>query len=248
VRGQHDAIEDQRGAGKTLKEAGAAVGLEARDIEAVDDSGRDKAGKAVADLPGGPDLLKAAFASDKGVDNEPVATRDGGYVWFEVTDVEQARQQGFDEVKGDVEAAMRKEALEKALSAKAKELVEQLRAGKPIDNLAGELGLQIRHVTDVKRANRPDFAPATIVQFFEAPPRGAGSAPVEGGQLVFFVAETSAPKFDPASPEVLSIAEQLKPALVNDVLEQYVGGLEKALGVDINQKALQAAIGGDGEK
>jgi len=32
------------------------------------------------------------------------------------------------------------------------------------------------------------------------------------------------------------------------VLEQYVGGLEKALGVDINQKALQAAIGGDGEK
>jgi peptidyl-prolyl cis-trans isomerase D len=237
-----------RGAGKTLKEAGAAVGLEARDIEAVDDSGRDKAGKAVADLPGGPDLLKAAFASDKGVDNEPVATRDGGYVWFEVTDVEQARQQGFDEVKGDVEAAMRKEALEKALSAKAKELVEQLRAGKPIDNLAGELGLQIRHVTDVKRANRPDFAPATIVQFFEAPPRGAGSAPVEGGQLVFFVAETSAPKFDPASPEVLSIAEQLKPALVNDVLEQYVGGLEKALGVDINQKALQAAIGGDGEK
>ena len=248
VRGQHDAIEDQRGAGKTLKEAGAGVGLETRDIEVVDDFGRDKAGKAVADLPGGPELLKAAFASDKGVDNEAVATRDGGYVWFEVTDVEQARQQGFEEVKGAVEAAMRKEALEKALSAKAKELVEQLRAGKPIDNLAGELGLQIRHVADVKRANRPDFAPATIVQFFEAPPRGAGSAPVEGGQLVFFVAESSAPKFDPASPEVLSIAEQLKPALVNDVLEQYVGGVEKALGVDINQKALQAAIGGDGDK
>ena len=179
------------------------MGLEARDIEAVDDSGRDKAGKAVADLPGGPELLKAAFASDKGVDNEAVATRDGGYVWFEVTDVEQARQQGFDEVKGEVEAAMRKEALEKALSAKAKELVEQLRAGKPIDNLAGELGLQIRHVADVKRANRPDFSPATIVQFFEAPPRGAGSAPVEGGQLVFFVAESATPKFDPASPEVL---------------------------------------------
>jgi peptidyl-prolyl cis-trans isomerase D len=248
VRGQHDAIEEQRSAGKPLKEAATAVGLETRDIEAVDDLGRDRAGKPVADIPSGPELLKAAFASDKGVDNEAVATRDGGYVWFEVTDVEQARQQSFDEVKGEVEAAMRKEALEKALSAKAKELVEQLRAGKPIDNLAGELGLQIRRVTEVKRANRPDYAPSTIVQFFEAPPHGAGSAPVEGGQLVFFVAESTAPKFDPAAPEAVSIAEQLKPALANDVLEQYVGGLEKALGVDISQKALQAAIGGDGDK
>jgi len=248
VRGQHDAIEDQRSAGKTLKEAAAAVGLETRDIDAIDDLGRDKAGKPVPDLPGGPELLKAAFASDKGVDNEAVATRDGGYVWFEVTDVEQARQQSFDEVKGEVQAAMRKEALEKALSAKAKELVEQLRAGKPIDNLAGEIGLQIRHVTGVKRANRSDYAPSTIVQFFEVPPRGAGSAPAEGGQLVFFVAESVTPKFDPTSPEVLSIAEQLKPALANDVLEQYVGGLEKALGVDINQKALQTALGGDGDK
>jgi len=35
--------------------------LETRDIEAVDDAGRDKAGKAVADLPGGPELLKAVF-------------------------------------------------------------------------------------------------------------------------------------------------------------------------------------------
>ncbi len=248
VHAQHDAIEDQRAAGKTLKEAGAAVGLATRDIEAVDDAGRDKSGKAVADIPGGPELLKAVFASDKGVDNEAVATRDGGYVWFEVTGVEQARQQTFDEVKSDVEAAMRKEALEKALSAKAKELVEQLRAGKPIDNLAGELGLQIRHVTGVKRANRPDYSPATIVQFFEAPPHGAGSAPVEGGQLVFFVAEDATPKFDPASPEVSTIVEQLKPALANDVLEQYVGGLEKALGVEIDQKALQAAIGGDTDK
>ena len=248
VRAQHDAIEDQRSAGKTLKEAAAAVGLEARDIDAIDDLGRDKSGKTVADLPGGPELLKAAFASDKGVDNEAVATRDGGYVWFEVTAVEQARQQSFEEVKGDVEAAMRKDALDRALSAKAKELVEQLRGGKPIDNLSGELGLPIQHVTGVKRANRSDFAPATILQFFEAPPHGAGSTAVDGGQLIFYVAEDVTPKFDPASPEAASIAEQLKPALVNDVLEQYVGGLEKTLGVEINQKALQSAVGGDGEK
>lgn len=248
VRGLHDAIEDQRSAGKTLAESAKAVGLETRAIEPIDDMGRDKAGNAVADVPGGPDLLKAAFASDKGVDNEAVTTRDGGYVWFEVTDVEQARQQSYEEVKSQVEAAMRKEAEQKALSAKAKELVEQLRGGKPIDNLSGELGIPVKHVADLKRANRADFAPSTIIQFFEVPLHGAGSVAVEGGQLLFVVTEATTPKFDPGSTEVQAIAEQLRPALQNDVLEQYVGGLEKALNVEINQKALQAALGGDSEK
>jgi len=123
IRKLHDAIEDQRAAGKTLKEAAAAVGLATRELDSVDDMGHDKSGAAVADLPGGPDLVKAAFASDKGVDNEAVATKDGGYVWFEVTDIEQARQRSFEEVKGEVEAALRREAAEKALTAKANELV-----------------------------------------------------------------------------------------------------------------------------
>ncbi len=248
VRRLHDAIEEQRSAGKTLAEAAKAVGLETRDVEPVDETSRGKSGTPVSDLPGGAELLKAAFASDKGVDNEAVATRDGGYVWFEVTDVEQARQQSFEEVKAQVEATMRKEAEQKALSAKANDLVEQLRNGKPIDNLAGELGLAVKRVTDVKRANRSDLASSTIVQFFEAPLHGAGSVAVEGGQLVFVVTESTTPKFDPASPEALAIAEQLRPAIQNDVLEQYVGGLEKAFSVQINQKALESALGGESDK
>jgi peptidyl-prolyl cis-trans isomerase D len=248
VRRLHDAIEEQRSAGKALAETAKAVGLETREIGPLDDQGHDKSAAAVADVPGGADLLKAAFASDKGVDNEAVSPREGGYVWFEVTEIEQARQQSFDEVKAQVEATMRKEAEQKALTAKANELVDQLRGGKPIDNLAGELGLQVKHAADLKRANRPDFAPSTIIQFFEVPLHGAGAVAVDGGQLVFVVTESTQPKFDPASPEIQAIAEQLRPALQNDVLEQYVGGLEKALNVQINQKALEAALGGEAEK
>jgi peptidyl-prolyl cis-trans isomerase D len=249
IRRIHDAIEEQRGAGKTLAETAQAVGLQTREIDSLDDLGRDKAGKAVAgEIPGGQELIKAVFASDKGVDNEAVATKDGGYVWFDVTEVEQSRQKNFDEVKGEVEAAMQREAEQKALTAKANELVEQLRGGKPIDNLSGELGLPLRHIADVKRANRPDYTAATIVQFFDVPAHGAGATPVEGGQLVFFVTSATTPPFDPKSAETLALVEQLKPALVNDVLEQYVGGVEKALNVDINQKALQAAIGGESDR
>jgi peptidyl-prolyl cis-trans isomerase D len=100
----------------------------------------------------------------------------------------------------------------------------------------------------VKRAQRPDFSTNTIVQFFEVAPGGVGSATVDEGRLIFVVKDAATPPFDPASIESKTIAEQLKPALQNDLLEQYVGGLEKTLNVDINQKALEAATGVEKEK
>ncbi len=242
VRRLHDAIEDQRASGKPLAEAGAGAGVQTRVVDAVDDAGRGKDGKAV-DVPAGDDLLKAAFASDVGVDNETVATRDGGYVWFEINAIEPARQKTFEEVKDAVAETMRAENAQKALSAKADEIVAKIKGGQSIDDAAKALNLEVKRATDVKRAQRPDFATNTIVQFFEVAPGGAGSTTVDGGRLIFKVKDAQTPPFDPTSIESKTIAEQLKPALQNDLLEQYVGGLEKAFNVEINQKALEAATG-----
>jgi peptidyl-prolyl cis-trans isomerase D len=242
VRRLHDAIEDQRASGKPLAEAAAAAGAQTRVIEAVDDAGRGKDGKPV-EVPAGADLLKAAFVSDVGVDNETVATRDGGYVWFEIGGIEPARQKTFEEVKDAVAEAMRAENAQKALSAKADEVVGKIKGGQSIDDAAKALKLEVKRATDVKRAQRPDFAINTIVQFFEVAPGGSGSVTVDDGRLIFVVKDAQTPPFDPTSIESKTIAEQLKPALQNDLLEQYVGGLEKAFNVQINQKALEAATG-----
>jgi peptidyl-prolyl cis-trans isomerase D len=248
VRRLHEAVEDQRASGKTLGEAAKAVGLETQTFEAVDDAGNDRSGKPIAALPAGPDLVKAAFASDIGVDNDTVATRDGGYVWYEVNGIEPARQKTFEEVKEAVADAMRNEAAQKALAAKADEIVGKLSAGKPIEEVAKELGVQAQRANDVKRQARPDFSTNAIVQFFDVAPRHAGSVVVDKGRLVFFVRDATTPVFDPDSIESKTIAQQLKPALHNDLLEQYVGGLEKTLGVDINQRALEAATGAERDR
>lgn len=248
VRKLHDAIEDQRTAGKTLAEAAKSVGLDVKVDDAVDAGGHDKAGAEVSGLANEPDLLKAAFASDVGVDNDTVTTKDGGYAWYEVNGVEQARQQSFDEVKGAVEAGMHADKLQKALAAKSNEIVEKLQTGKSIDDYGKELGVEIKRATDVKRAPRPEFTTAGIVQMFSVPVHAAGSVPVDGGRLVFYVRDSATPPFDVSLPEAKATAEQLKTALTNDVLEQYVGGLEKAYNVEINQKALQAVTGAAAEQ
>ncbi|PWB89828.1 peptidylprolyl isomerase [Methylocystis sp. MitZ-2018] len=248
VRRLHEAIEDQRATGKTLAESAKAVGLETQVYDGVDDAGNDRSGKPIAGLPSGPDLVKAAFASDIGVDNDTVATRDGGYVWYEVNGIEPARQKTFEEVKSAVVDAMRSDAAQKALAAKADEIVAKLNAGRSIEDVAKEVGVQTQRANDVKREARPDFNTNVIVRFFDVAPRHAGSAVVDNGRLVFFVRDSTTPVFDPSSIEAKTIAQQLKPAFHNDLLEQYVGGLEKALGVDINQKALEAATGAERDK
>lgn len=243
VRKLHDAIEEQRTGGKPLTEAGKSVGLSVATVEATDSTGRDKSGKEIPGLS--EDVLKAAFASDIGVDNDTVATKDGGYVWFEVAGVEPARQRSFEEVKDSVETALRAEKLQKALTDKAGTLTDGLRAGKSIDDLAKESGAEIKHATGVKRAPHPDLATTAILAIFDVQPHGAGSAAVEGGRLVFVVKEATTPKYDPSAPDARATAEQLRPAFTNDILEQYVGALEKIFNVTINQKALQTATGAD---
>ena len=248
VRRLHDLVEDQRASGKSLAESASAAKLDTQTINSVDADGLDNTGKPIEALASNLDLLKAAFASDIGVDNDTVSTRDGGYVWFEVNAIEPARQKTFDEVRSAVLEAMRAEASQKALAEKSQELVEKIKSGKSIEEIAKSQNLELKHAVDVKRAPRPEFAPNTIVQFFEVPVKGAGSVPTANGRLVFVVKEVSNPNFDPTSIESKTIAEQLKPALQNDLIEQYVGGLEKTIGVDINQKLLESSMGADKEQ
>jgi peptidyl-prolyl cis-trans isomerase D len=245
VREAHDAIEDQRASGKPLAEAAKSVGLEAATVEATDSTGLDKAGQPVPGVFGAEELLKAVFASDVGVDNDTVATRDGGYVWFEIAKVEPARQRSFEEARPAVEAAVRAERLQKALIAKADGLAAELRGGKPIEEVAKAAGVEVAHANEVKRAQRPDLPNPAIVAIFDTPVHGAGSAAVDAGRLVFVVKNATTAKYDPTSIEAKAAADQLKPAFTNDILEQYVGALEKAYNVSINQKALEAATGGE---
>jgi peptidyl-prolyl cis-trans isomerase D len=247
VQKLHDAIEDQRSAGKSLAEAAKSVGLDVRTIDAIDSSGRDKDGKPVEGLVAGPDLLKAAFASDIGVDNDTVNTADGGYVWFEVAGIEPAHERKLDEVKREVEAAWRNDETQRILSQKATDMVKELQGGGEFATLANAASLPLQHSNEVKRSGASGFTPAAIVQVFNVPTGGIGQAAAEGGgRLVFHVLDSVVQPFDPDKPDSKQIAEQLKSGLTEDLISEYVRRLQNDYGVSVNSGALQAATGGEG--
>jgi peptidyl-prolyl cis-trans isomerase D len=246
VQKLHDAIEDQRSAGKSLADAAKSVGLTVRTIDAIDATGRGKEGKQVEGLVAGPDLLKAAFASDIGVDNDTVNTADGGYVWFEVAGIDPAHERKLDEVKPEVEAAWRNDETQRILSQKATEMVKELQGGGDFAALAAAASLQVQHSNEVKRSGAPGFTPAAIVQVFNVPTGSAGQAAADGGaRMVFRVLDSVVQPYDPDKPDSKQIAEQLKSGLSEDLISEYVRRLQNDYGVSVNPGALQAATGGD---
>jgi peptidyl-prolyl cis-trans isomerase D len=246
VQKLHDAIEDQRSAGKSLADTAKSVGLEVHTIDAIDSAGRDRNGKPVDAVAGGADLIKAAFASDVGVDNDTVNTPDGGYVWFEVAAIEPAHERKLDEVKPEVEAAWRNDETQRLLTQKASDMVKELQGGGDFAALAGAASLQVQNANAVKRSGAEGFTPGAIVQIFNVPTGGAGQTSAEGGgRLVFHVLDSVVQPYDPDKPDSKQMAEQLKSGLTEDLITEYVQRLQNDYGVSVNPGALQAVTGGD---
>ncbi len=241
----HDEIEDQRANGKSVAEAARSVGLEAHSIDAVDAHGRDESGKPVADLDDPEALVKAAFASDVGVDNEPIGTPDGGTIWFDVLNVEPARAQSFAEVKQQVDEAWTQDETAKRLSAKGADLVKKLNAGETLAAVAASQGnLGIKHVAGIKRSEPQDLPQAVLTQVFDRKVGAAGSVAAEDGNRVLFkVVDAKVPPLDVNRPDFRNIVDQMKTALDEDMVAQYVGQLQGEIGVQINQPALDSIIG-----
>jgi peptidyl-prolyl cis-trans isomerase D len=241
IQALHDKIEDARVSGKTLAEAGKEVGLTSQTIPAVDATGRDPSRKPV-NLPDEKDLLRAAFASDVGLDEAPLQTAENGFVWFSVTKVDPSHELSFDEAKPEVETQWRAEQVDKALAGKADDLLKQLRAGSTIADLAKTIGAEPKTAVDIHRDDKS--LPETVVAaVFREPADGSGSAAAPDGRTIFKITADKTPPVDFADLRVKQMAQQLDGSTRESMIEQYVGALRRKLGVVVHDAALQSAEG-----
>ena len=241
----HDTIEDQRTSGKSLTEAAQSAGIEPRVVTAIDAMGNDPQGVPVKDLVDATALMKAAFNSDIGADNDTLRVKGGGYQWFEVTKIDKAREKTFDEAKTDVEKAWRDDQAGKLLLAKTAELTKKLDAGESLAAIAAADGkLEVKHANDVRRSGSSSLALNVATQIFNVPLHRAGSVESEdGGRILFQVVDSAVPAFDPKAPELTNIMGDVKAGFDEDILAQYLVKLESDIGVKLNAKAFAAATG-----
>ena len=242
IQALHDKIEDLRVSGKTILEAAQAVGLKGETIAAVDAKGLDPKGAPV-NLPDKDELLRAAFASDVGLDEAALNTSDGGYVWFDITKIDPAHELTFDEAKGEVEKQWRADEVDKALAGKADDLVKQIRAGGSIADVAKAAGAEVKTAADVHREGGAGLPPSVVAAIFREPADGEGSAATPDGRVVFKITADRTPPVDFADARVKAMASQLETSTRDSLIDQYVAALRRTLGVVVHQDVLNSAEG-----
>ncbi len=240
----HDKVEELRTAGKTLEQAAAELKLELGKIAAADAQGRDKAGESIG-LPDAQDVMRAVFASDRGVDNEAIKTRSNGWVWFEVTAVERSRERSYDEVKDQVAEAWRRDEANRQTLERATELLKKAEAGGKLEEIASEAGALVDTVEGVTRSGKEAIGGSAAATAFALAEGIYALAPAQQGtdRLLLRVTARNIPPFDPAAAETAPLRRNLESALGDELLQGYVARLQAELGATVNDRALQIATG-----
>jgi len=133
----HDKVEDARASGQSIEDIAKELGLKGSLTPHVSANGMDEKGASVK-LPAAPELLKSAFESDIGVDNDVITTPDDGFVWFEVRDIRPAAVEPLDKARDKAVKLWKENRRRELVMEKARELKKRAEAGEDIAALAKE--------------------------------------------------------------------------------------------------------------
>ena len=242
----HDKIEDELASGTTLSEAAAKLKLDYQMIEQIDRDGRKPDGSTVT-LPAQKELLNAVFATDTGVENDPIDAKDEGVIWYEVLGVMPESRKPLDQVKDEVAKGWRSEETRKRVAKYAQDLVTSLSGGKTLEDVAKELNAEVLVSDPLKRDSiTVNVLPAAVAQAFTLPEKGFGSAPsgAEEGRIVFQVDKVTPPEAL-TEAEATRLRTQLGLLMSEDAIAEYFSALENRFGVYVNQQALAKLIGSE---
>lgn len=245
IRKLHDSVDDNRLAGKSLKEIAETLKLSYHAVDAVDRSGNGRDGKPVFQSPDLAKIVAKGFAGEVGVDNEAVELSDGGYAWVSLVAVTATKQKPFDEVKEDAKTLWATNQRQSALRKRARSLVERVEKGESLEAVAKSLSLDVQTTPAFKRGDRlPQLSPSAVVRVFALPkgkPIDAPTADNESRMVleVSEIKEPAAPSAEELERTKTSVLEQLR----DDVLEQYIATLRKRQGVTVNQSVVDRTIG-----
>lgn len=242
-----ETIEDELAGGAGLEDTAAAAGLTVRRIEKIDSVGQSARGAAPADLPGQPEFLATAFATEMNAELELIESADGSYLLLEVEDIVDPALRPLDEVREAVIDSWRADQRNNANAEAAEAIVTRVEGGASLAAVATELDVPLVRSEPITRGNptNTDTAlPATLLSnLFDMDINGVATAanPLDGSHVVAVLTEVR--DADPLADAELtaSLQDQLATGMAADLLRQYQVALEQQIGVRIDRDAMAAS-------
>ena len=132
------------------------------------------------------------------------------------------------------------------LNAKAKEMLDKLKAGAKLEDLAKADNIPVEKTKWLKRrGDNNDLPPAAVAVLFQT---AKGEAAISDGKqpterIVMVVNSITEPTFDAASPDLKQLSDALRESIDNDIYSQFIGRIEDNIGVKVDQNELTQALG-----
>ena len=236
IQSIYAAVEDARAQQTKFEQIAEKAGIPFALIPAVSAMGQDKEGKDI-EMASKPEVLKASYSSDVGVENDALSQGDG-YVWYEVREVIPSALKPFDSVKDEVKKNFVAEKMRGAAGEKAKKFVDRLRSGTNFDSLATEAKATINTALGIKRNEASaDFDGPDVTALFSVPDKGfAWSLGGDGKSArVMEVTKDTIPSMMATSDTIKKLQTDSAAGLAGDVGQSYLLALRQNSNVSINE-------------
>ena len=244
IQSIYDAVEDARAAQTKFEDIAKAQGIPFVLVPAVSATGLGPDGKEV-NLPGKPEVLKAAFTSDVGVENDALTPHDS-YFWYEVREVIPSALKPFDTVRAEVAADVTARKIRELLTERATGLVKKLDDGATLDQLATEASAEVKTARGLRRNEAyPEFdVPAVTALFSVRDNKFAWSLEGDGKTARIMQSQpVMAEPYDSNSVQAKELAQSVRDAASKDLLTAYLTALQGQIGVSINNALWQQVSG-----
>ncbi|MEM1365488.1 MAG: peptidylprolyl isomerase, partial [Pseudomonadota bacterium] len=248
LQGVFDAIEDARAQGMTFDEIANEQNVEL--ITATfDQNGNDEEDNPSSLVASAASVLGATFETEVGVETDALRLEGTdanpgaeGYLWYEVTEIAEARDRTFDEVEDRVLADWKADRTTELLRSTANGLLRRAERGADLAQLAEPLGLEVQTAAAVRRQgqNTGLSAPALISAFDGPSGQIAVSNGIDESNLVVLKAEAVAEAASPDLPE--EIVSRVQETVADDLFSQMVQRLQTDLQPQVNRQSIDAVF------
>ncbi len=169
-------IDDNRLAGKSLKEIGEILKLPFLDVAGADSEGKKADGKPALDTPDAATLIATAFRAEVGVENEVIELSDGGYAWLNLIAVMPEKQRPFKDVGEEVKKVWQEDETKKQLGEVTVKLAKRANEGTALAEIAKEYKTEVKTTpppvpSNAVTACRTSRGPAWRAPFHSRPAR-----------------------------------------------------------------------------
>ncbi|MEJ5233045.1 MAG: peptidyl-prolyl cis-trans isomerase [Geminicoccaceae bacterium] len=238
-----ERLDDALAAGEDLEAAARAVGARHLRIPAVDAQGRDADGRALDAIDLSPEMLQEIVGTPAGRTSLLVHGKDDRWFVVKVESVTPSRDRRLDEVRLPVEIGWKLERQRELARDKARALLERVRAGDGLPDLArAEPGLQLATVGPLRRRGDPEpLGPAVTRALFTTAPGRIAEEPVptpEGFALV------ATDEILPAAAEVdlAPLRRELRESLSEAMFAAYEQALRRRFPVETDERAIARLV------